>query len=308
MPKVSVVVVTRNRARRLEALLASLAAQSLQEEFEVIVVDDSSHDGTADLLAGRDCTFVGSKGRPGLAALRNLGWRAGTSALVCFIDDDCEADPAWLKMISETAARNPAGFVQGRTVPIERELGASGPLSRTKLIEAAGPWFQTCNIAYPRALLEGLGGFDESFAVAGEDTDLGWRAIEAGAQAVYAPEAVARHAVERIGAGGWFRIAGRERILSPLFRRHAALRRDVVRLGVFKSDQHAFFVGAVAGAVLAVRWRPALALGLPYARLVAARCRADGAGFHWMGWYVALDAVAVANSTRGAIESRVPVI
>ena len=64
-----------------------------------------------------------------------------------------------------------------------------------------GPWLQTCNIAYPRALLEELGGFDESFRTApGEDTDLGWRAIEAGTRLVYEPAALNWHAVHVPGA------------------------------------------------------------------------------------------------------------
>ena len=56
-------------------------------------------------------------------------------------------------------------------------------------------WFETCNIAYPRALLERLGGFDEAFGFGGEDTDLAWRAIEAGASPRFVDEARVWHAV-----------------------------------------------------------------------------------------------------------------
>ena len=49
-------------------------------------------------------------------------------------------------------------------------------------LSAGGPWFETCNIVYEAELLERLDGFDEAFAEAlGEDTDLGWRALAAGA-------------------------------------------------------------------------------------------------------------------------------
>ena len=50
-------------------------------------------------------------------------------------------------------------------------------------------------MAYPRALLERLGGFDESFAFRGEDTDLAYRALEAGAEPVFFADAVVHHTV-----------------------------------------------------------------------------------------------------------------
>lgn len=314
-PQIGVVVVTRNRAARLARLLASLQAQTLDaDRFEVAVVDDGSEDGTSELLRreAESAAFALSAERRsrglGLAALRNVGWRGINARLVAFVDDDCEADPVWLEQCIVAAERSPGVVIQGRTAPIERELGRIGPLARTKRIESAGPWYQTCNIVYPRDLLERLGGFDASYEVAGEDTDLAWRAIEAGAHVEYAPAAVVRHAVERIGVSGWLRIAARERVLARVFADHPALRAEVARLGVFKGEQHAALALALLGLAFGRRFAPAVALAGPYAVGLAMRCRATRANPAWAAWFIAYDLIAVGSSLRGAIENRVAMV
>ena len=89
------VVPTRDRAERLRGLLRSLREQSLERErFEVIVVDDSSGDGTPALLrqeADRGAlrlVALRNRRRAGPAAARNRGWRQAKAPLVAFIDDD----------------------------------------------------------------------------------------------------------------------------------------------------------------------------------------------------------------------------
>src|SRR5688572_18253328 len=100
---VSVVMATKDRARRLGDALASLRAQTIGlERFEVIVVDDGSTDATPQLLA--DAARSDLRVRPlrretsgGPGAARNDGWRIATAPLVAFMDDDCVADPQWLE-------------------------------------------------------------------------------------------------------------------------------------------------------------------------------------------------------------------
>lgn len=308
--RASIVIVTRDRALRLRAALESLEAQTVDAgDYEVVVVDDGSSAPTPALIEQRDgCTYLRVDDRPGLGALRNLGWRAGAGELVCFIDDDCEADPGWLEALLAAAAANPGSGVQGHTVPIERELESAGPLTRSKLIESAGPWYQTCNIAYPRQLLDRLGGFDESLRTVGEDTDLGWRAIESGASIVYESRALAAHAVERIGFQGWLEVARRERLIAPLLARHPRLAAQVRTAGVFKGPNQALFVLAMFGLFASRRNGFAAIFLLPYLRLVAARCKAVRAGPHWGPWFVLYDAVALTSSARGALASRAPLI
>src|SRR5436190_310359 len=119
IPDVSVVVATRDRAARLERLLAGLAAQTIGgDRFEVIVVDDGSADRTPALLAaaaerGELPLRTLRHDRPaGRAAAREDGWRAARGDLVAFIDDDCVPAPDWLAAGVEASASET--IVQGR--------------------------------------------------------------------------------------------------------------------------------------------------------------------------------------------------
>jgi len=75
-------------------------------------------------------------------------------------------------------------------------------------------------------------------------------------------------------------------------------------VGVFKGAQRSLFVIAVLALIAARRHRLALLAAMPYARLLAARCRAVDAGPGWACWYVAYDAIAFAYAAHGATESR----
>jgi glycosyltransferase involved in cell wall biosynthesis len=314
-PKVSVVVPTRDRADRLTALLESLARQNVPpEQFEVIVVDDGSRDHTPDVLkriaADSPLTLCVIEGPgAGPAAARNAGWPRASAPLIAFTDDDCEPDPGWLAAGIEAAAAAPGAFVQGRTRPAPDEASRRGPLLRTKWIEGLGPWYQTCNIFYPRGLLERLGGFDEGFTRPfGEDVDLAWRALESGAAARFEPRALVNHAVESLGPVELLKSALRDPDEAMIFKRHLRLRRDVRRLGLFKSDHHALLVLAALGLVIG-RGRGAwVALAIPYLILILARCRAGHAHPGWAPWLIAHDAIELTQAARGAVRHRVPLL
>ncbi|MGH2951859.1 MAG: glycosyltransferase family 2 protein, partial [Solirubrobacterales bacterium] len=93
---VSVVVPTRDRPESLARCLRALAGQELGE-LEIVVVDDGSRDrGTVEAVVARTsrARVIRLPGR-GPAAARNVGARAAEGRVVCFTDDDCEADPGW---------------------------------------------------------------------------------------------------------------------------------------------------------------------------------------------------------------------
>ena len=252
MTDISVVVPTRNRAERLRALLASLAEQD-GASFEVIVVDNASTDGTLVVVAEADAdarAHVRAIHLPqpmGPAVARNRGWQVASGGLVVFTDDDVVAQPGWLATIAAAHERDPEALVQGRTEPDPRELHRLAAFSRSQMATGPGPWFQTCNIAYPRALLEQLGGFDESFwEAAGEDTDLGWRAIEAGTRVIYEPNALNWHAVHEPGALALIRASQKWRIAVRNLKRHPQLR-DALHRRIFWKPAHERLLIAVAG-------------------------------------------------------------
>lgn len=316
-PSVSVVVATRDRRRRLGALLASLRAQTLAAaEFELIVVDDGSADGTAVWLEREaeavpfELTVIARPEPGGPARARNQGWRRARAPLIAFTDDDCEASPDWLERCLEAAASRPGAIVQGRTRPNPAELGRLGPFSVTREVDGAGPWwFEACNIAYPRALLERLGGFDESFPEPlGEDTDLGWRALALGARREFTPDAVVDHAVEDLGPAGHLRRAMRGADGVLVFRRHPALRAEALGGGLVRNHAHLRLLVALGGLALSRRSRLALLLGLPYLRLLSVRAGPSGASPALAPYFVLHDLLTLATTLRGDLRHRVLVI
>jgi len=165
------------------------------------------------------------------------------------------------------AGEHPGAIVQGATEPDPEELGAlASPHARTIRVDPPGRFAQTCNILYPRALLEAVGGFDERLpAPAGEDTDLALRARAAGAEYVGAPAARVFHAVEPHGLVAAVRLAFKWRHLAYVVRRHPEVR-GWFALRVFWREAHLRLCLALAGAALARRHPLAAALCLPYLR------------------------------------------
>jgi glycosyltransferase involved in cell wall biosynthesis len=119
--RVSVIVPTHNRKEKLLTCLDALARQSvLPQEFEVVVVDDGSTDGTGDALADRRFPFhlrayrqdIG--GGPGAA--RNLGIEQAAGELVLFIGDDILADERLLEehLLAHAVNPDPGAAILGR--------------------------------------------------------------------------------------------------------------------------------------------------------------------------------------------------
>jgi GT2 family glycosyltransferase len=225
--------------------------------------------------------------------------------VVAFIDDDCEASPAWLEEGLRAAREHPGAIVQGRTEPLPRERDRLGPFAHTKSVGGPTPWFTTCNILYPREVLEAVGGFDEGFKQAGEDVDLGWRATENGAGHEFAAGALAYHAVEDLGPLGDLRKALRGADSTLFYRRHPELRARYAYRWFFRRPSHAHLILAATGLALARRWRPALLLTLPYARGLAGRCRELGASPVIVPYFVLWDALHVSTAVRGSIRYRI---
>lgn len=317
-PQASVVFATHNRARRLQELIAALRAQTVAAAaFEVVIVDDASTDETPAVLAAagngdlRIRTIRHDLNR-GPAAARNTGWRSSRAEFVVFTDDDCVPTPGWLEAALEAHRRQPDAIVQGRTDPRPDELDQLGAFARTLTVHQLGPFFQTCNVAYPRALLERLGGFDEhTFTVpGGEDADLAWSALTDGVPAVFAADAQTYHAVTRLGPLGHLRVAWRWTETMRIYARYPELRRANLLYGVFWKGTHYLLVRAMVGLLLPPRARLlANWLSWPYlAHLVGDRWRSDGGSPLLAPYYALHDLVELVAVLRGAARYRVFVL
>lgn len=315
----SVVFATHNRAERLRDMLAGLRAQTLpRAAFEVVVVDDASSDDTSAVLAEAiergdlHIRAIRHDHNRGPAAARNAGWRAARASFVAFSDDDCVPAAGWLDALLRAHRERPEAIVQGRTEPRPDEIGALGPFSRTLRVRSLGPFFQTCNVAYPRVLLERLAGFDEqTFTVpCGEDADLAWRGIETGSATVFAPDALVHHAVNQLGPVGKLRVAWRWSETMRIYARHAELRRTNLTHGIFWKRTHYLLLRALLAFLLPRRaWPLALWLARPYvSHVVFHRGRIEGGGMLLAPYYALHDLVEVGAAVRGAIRYRVFVL
>jgi len=271
-PRISVVVPSHGRHLRLWWLLNALAEQSLgHADFEIIVVHDYEGPELLARLARHPLAAAGrlrylrvTPGTGSPARQRNLGWREARAPLVAFTDDDCRPHPDWLRAL-DRAAGDPQAILQGTTRPDPLETGVfAAPHHRSLRVDPPDDLGQTCNIAYPRALLERAGGFDERLtAAAGEDTDLALRARGVGARLVGVPGALVFHAVEAFSLAAVIRLNFKWQQLPGVVRRHPQLRRRML-LRVFWRPSHLELPLAIVAAGGAGR-RPALAgLALPY--------------------------------------------
>jgi GT2 family glycosyltransferase len=199
---VSVVVPTRDRPRKLVSCLGSLPGQG----DEVVVVDDGSveRERVAAIVEEAGAKLVRLEGR-GPAGARNAGVAAAGGEVVCFIDDDCEAEEGWVEALAGPIAAGEALAVGGRTVvapdasAADRAWQAIANHLQATAAEPGSPspgFAPTCNLACSRALLLELP-FDESFpAAAGEDRDWAARAAARGSAPAFAPDAVVAHRPE----------------------------------------------------------------------------------------------------------------
>lgn len=257
-PAVSIVVPTYRRGSLLARLVAALESQRDAPPFEVIVVDDASPDGSGETLEklAADASIpvrpIRLRTNGGPARARNTGWWAATAPIVAFTDDDCVPQPGWVAALVAPFGSG-ADLVQGRTAPHPGQLDRRGPFSRTIDVDHEAGFYETCNMAYRRELLERLGGFDEQFRYPhGEDTDLAWRALDAGARPAFAHDAVVWHDVTPSRFVDRLRDARRKEGTVLAVRRHPALR-DRFEQRWFYRPSHVPALVSLAGALVAAR-------------------------------------------------------
>lgn len=321
-PLISVVVASHDRPLRLRWLLNALEEQTVERgSWEVVVAHDSRGPETGELLRSHPLAVAGTLRHvsfppgPGPAEKRNAAWREARAPLVAFTDDDCRPPAGWLANLLAAAGAHPGAVLQGSTQPDpdELELALRAPHARTQTIDPPTPWGQTCNMLYPRELLERLGGFDASFPLpAGEDTDLLQRAIAAGAPHVAVPGALTYHCVEPGSLRESVRVAWRWQALPLVLKRHPRLRAPLP-LRLFWKPQHAGLCLGLAALPLARRapllalaaWIPWVRAALPsYGSSPRGRLRAAGE----LPARLVVDAVETAGVAKGAVEHRSPLL
>lgn len=208
MPRVSVVIGTRDRGTAIARTIESVQRSTLAD-WELLIVDQSQEDATETAVrpfADSDARvrYVRSTMR-GTSAARNVGIEMARAVYIAVTDDDCEVAADWLAvLVREFEADSSVGFIAGALEPIAYDA-STGYIphflpARRAVVER--PWPITecfgASIALRRSALERAGLFDELIGPGAlfpslEEQDLCHRVLLAGYRAVIAPDAQVLH-------------------------------------------------------------------------------------------------------------------
>jgi GT2 family glycosyltransferase len=198
LPRVSVVVCSFNGARTLRDCLDGISELDYPD-YEVIVVDDGSTDGTSAIAGEYPVRLITTENR-GLSSARNTGLEAATGEIVAYIDDDARPDTHWLQYLVRTFGEDEWAAVGGPNLAPATDgrfadcvdNAPGGPI-HVLLSDREAEHIPGCNMAFRRSTLQEIGGFDPQFRVAGDDVDVCWRLQAHGAKIGFSPAAVVWH-------------------------------------------------------------------------------------------------------------------
>ena len=200
VPRVSVVVPAYNAAETLPSCLAALANQTCPaSDYELIVVDDGSTDGTADIARAAGVQVI-TQSNAGPAAARNRGAAAARGELLLFTDSDCAPTPGWIAaLIAAFADPRVAGAKgaylthQRGIVPRFTQLEYQERYDRMAGAETID-FIDTYSAAYRRDIFLANRGFDTVFPTASvEDQEFSFRLAEKGYRLAFVSEAQVDH-------------------------------------------------------------------------------------------------------------------
>lgn len=215
---ISVVVIARNEEDCILKCLQSLAAQNYpRNNYEVVLVDNGSTDGTSEIARAFMSDFpnfrIVRNQIPGIAITRNAGIHATKYDVVAFIDADCEAEPVWLSTLarafreetakdSSIAAVGGPNVMPGKTSVFRHALAVATTnyWGHHDSVQAKNPNLRlevdhlpTLNVMYDRTKVLEVGLFDEGQGNISEDVDMSHRLRDKGYKLIFEPRAIVAH-------------------------------------------------------------------------------------------------------------------
>ncbi len=214
--RVSAIVVNLDARELLLACVASIAAalEPVDGPTEIVVVDNGSTDGAPAALRerfGASVRVVELGANRGFAVGVNEGLRASTGEWLLLLNNDATVEPGCVAALLAAAASRPdvgslaaqMRFARGGEInsaglgvdragtAFDRHIGRAPEASDEVVTEVFGASAGAALMR--RAMLDDIGGFDDSFFMYLDDVDVAWRARMRGWAALYVPGAVAHH-------------------------------------------------------------------------------------------------------------------
>jgi GT2 family glycosyltransferase len=218
---ISVIIPNWNGKHFLAECIDSLRGQTFRD-FETILVDNGSTDGSAEFAEGQYGDFIRvirNKKNLGFTGGNNVGIEAARGQYIVLLNNDTWAEPTWLEeLIKATHFDRPIGMWASKVYSYYRrhQIEAVGELiywdgltrSRGQFEQEQGQYEKIeeiffppgCGGMYRKAVFEDIGLFDEDFFAYGDDAEIGIRARLAGWKGLYVPRAVVYH--KNSGTGG----------------------------------------------------------------------------------------------------------
>ena len=257
MITLSIVVVSYNARRYLRACLESVFAPRYPWDFEVIVVDNASHDGSAELVREEfpKVKVIEADSNTGFARANNLGFSVARGQYLLMLNSDTEAvGNALVQLVDFLATHTDVGIASARLVYpdfTDQGVGRAFPTAinsifgRRSLLSRFFPnnrytrqyllsrqhhsdapfevdWVSGAGLMFRREVLERLGGLDERFWMYWEDADFCFRAKQEGWRVFCLPAAVVVHHEGKSSGGrrDWRLIIAFNRSAYRYYRKH----------------------------------------------------------------------------------------
>ena len=201
LPFVTIVVIVLNMKNELYHCLKSIESLDYpRDNFEILVIDGGSNDGTLDICKNFDvkCIIEERKGR-GLA--RNIGVKNAKGEIIAFIDADCKVTRNWLMVHARNHMDNHVGAVGGAI--INPMMSISNKFALTNHYEYFAEFdgntpkriiyhVSTSNASFKKSTIEEAGFFDDNLD-AYEDFELCNRITQTGSKIIFDPDAKVLH-------------------------------------------------------------------------------------------------------------------
>ncbi len=220
-PLVSAIIVNWNGAHHLKICLPSLRAQTYKA-LEIIVVDNGSTDGSAEVTRECQARWLPLGKNVGLAPALNRGVAQADGEFLLFVNNDMRFDPGFVAALVEPVKKNDEIFATdgmqfnwdgSERAHLATRLVSRRPGSRSSTELVPGLYFypneadretavytgSAACMLVRRKFFEKLNGFDDRLPLGYEDVEICWRAWIRGWKTVYVPTAICWH---HIGSSG----------------------------------------------------------------------------------------------------------